>query len=156
MSKLIYRTGILLCWVSVVCNAGMKDPIQQSLDYINGLDVNCVYDHGYQCIDVTEDDFLTQRENREWIPGPYLQAWAVCYEDFLKLQELDDQQKQLKHYKLGFTENESEYIVLFQGLLLPQVEDGKVIGLLRSTFGLSTKYWVDKKTLTINQRLFLR
>jgi len=69
---------------------------------------------------------------------------------------MTDEQKQLKHYKIGFTENETQYIILYQGLLLPLLENGEVVGTMRATFGLTTKYWINKHTLEIDKRLFLR
>ena len=134
----------------------VQESVKQSIDYVRNMQVECTLDHGYRCIEVQEDDFLGEDADRNMVPGPYLKAWYLCYEDFLSIPELTDEQKELKHYKMGFTENETHFIVLFQGLLLPEIVDGKPVGTIRATFGLSTKYWVDKKTLNISKRLFLR
>ncbi len=134
----------------------MQDSVKQSMEYVAGLDDSCVFDDGYRCIKVSEDDFLKRNPERVLTPGPYLKAWSVSYRDFLKIPDMTDEQKQLKHYKIGFTENETQYIILYQGLLLPLLENGKVAGTMRATFGLTTKYWIDKKTLEIDKRLFLR
>lgn len=144
-----------LCLIYSVSPA-MQDSVKRSMEYVSGLDDNCVYDDGYQCIKVSEDDFLKRNPERSLTPGPYLKAWSVSYQDFLGISEMTDEQKQLKHYKIGFTENETQYIILYQGLLLPLLENGKVVGTMRATFGLTTKYWIDKKTLKIDKRLFLR
>lgn len=134
----------------------MQDSVKQSMDYVSELDDSCTYDHGYRCLEVSEDDFISRNPDRAWTPGPYLAAWSVSYRDFLHIDEMTDQQKQLKHYKIGFTENDSQYIILYQGLLLPRLDNGKVAGTMRVTFGLSTKYWINKQTLEIDKRLFLR
>lgn len=135
----------------------MQDSVKQSMKYVSGLDDNCVYDDGYRCVETAEDDFISRDyPGRLLVPGPYLDAWAVSYRDFLSITEMNDEQKQLKHYKIGFTENGAQYIVLYQGLLLPMLENGAVVGTMRATFGLTTKYWVSKETLAIEKRLFLR
>ncbi|MGA8258854.1 MAG: hypothetical protein WB783_01430 [Arenicellales bacterium] len=134
----------------------MQDSVKRSMEYVDGLHDNCVYTDGYRCIDVKEDDFIHPDPDRHWTPGPYLEAWSVSYRDFLQIPEMTEQQKQLKHYKIGFTENDTQYIILYQGLLLPMLENGKVVGVMRATYGLTTKYWIDKKTLKIDKRLFLR
>ena len=134
----------------------MQDSVMKSVDYVSGLHTDCVLDHGYRCVEVREDDFLGKDADKQMIPGPYLAAWQASYEDFKTLPELNGDQKQLKHYKVGFSQSETHFIVLFQGLLLPDLVDGKPVGIIRSTYGLSTKYWVDRKTMTVSKRLFLK
>jgi len=134
----------------------MQESVQRSMEYVAGLDDHCVYDHGYRCVAVAEDDFTQLDPDRSWTPGPWLEAWSVTYRDFLDIEEMSREQKRLKHYKIGFTENETQYIVLYQGLLLPRLEQGEPVGVMRATYGLTTKYWVSKRTLAIDQRLFLR
>ena len=134
----------------------MQDSVKQSIEHVLSMEADCVLGHGYQCIDVAEDDFLTPDSHQRMIPGPYLAAWQVSYDDFKSMPDVGDEQKALKHYKIGFTHNENEYIVLFQALLLPEIVDGVPQGTIRSTFGRSTKYWVDRKSLTIKKRLFLK
>lgn len=134
----------------------VQESVQKSIDYVRNMQVDCALDHGYRCTAVQEDSFMGLEADRSMISGTYLEAWLVCYEDFKKMTELTDEQKELKHYKIGFTQNETHFIVLFQGLLLPEIVDGKPVGTIRSTFGLSTKYWVDKGTFEISERLFLK
>ena len=129
----------------------MQDSVKQSMEYVDSLDDSCTYDHGYRCLEIAEDDFTRPNPEREWVPGPYL-----AYRDFLEIPEMTAEQKRLKHYKLGFSENDAQFIVVYQGLLLPLLEGGKVVGTMRATYGISTKYWINKKTLTIDRRLFLR
>lgn len=134
----------------------MQDSVKQSMAYVETLDDGCVYDHGYRCLEAPEDDFSHPDPGRAWTPGPYLDAWSVSYRDFVEIPEMNGAQKQLKHYKIGFTENDTQYIILYQGLLLPMLENGAITGTMRATYGISTKYWIDKATLTIDKRLFLR
>ena len=134
----------------------MQDSVKQSIDYITGLEKDCILDHGYRCVESAEDDFLSAAAHQRMIPAAYLEAWQVCYEDFLSIPDLSDEQKALKHYKVGFTHNESEYVVLFQALLLPEIVDGEPKGIIRSTFGRSMKYRIDRDTLAINERLYMK
>lgn len=134
----------------------MQESVKRSMEYVAARDDDCVYGDGYRCLDVPEDDFLRLDPDRPWVPGPYLEAWAVSYRDFQAINEMSAAQKQLKHYKLGFSENDTQYLILYQGLMLPRIDNGEVTGVLRATFGLSTKYWIDKKTLEIDKRLFMR
>lgn len=144
-----------LCLVATPAGA-MQDSVKQSMEYVEKLDDDCVYGHGYRCIEVSEDNFLGPDPDRAWIPGPYLEAWSVAYRDFLDIPEMTDEQKRLKHYKIGFTQSDTQFIVLYQGLLLPMLDNGEVVGTMRATYGISTKYWIDKETLEIDKRLFLR
>lgn len=149
------------CLVLAVClipstGVAMQESVKRSMEYVSQLDDNCVYDHGYRCIEVTEDDFTSRDPDRPWTPGPWLEAWSVTYRDFLDIEEMTRDQKNLMHYKIGLTENDTQYIVLYQGLLLPMLTDGEPDGVMRVTYGLTTKYWVNKETLEIDKRLFLR
>ena len=134
----------------------MQDSVKQSMDYAAGLGKDCILDHGYVCAESAEDDFLSAAAHGRMIPAAYLPAWLVCYEDFVAIPDLSDGQKALKHYKIGFTHNDTEIVVLFQALLLPEIVDGEPQGTIRVTLGRSTKYWVDRKTLAINKRLFMK
>jgi hypothetical protein len=134
----------------------MQESVKHSIEYVLSIEADCVLDHGYQCVDGVEDEFLTLASHQRMIPGPYFAAWQVSYDDFKSMPDISDEQKALKHYKIGLTHNENEYIVLFQALLLPEIVDGAPQGTIRSTFGQSTKYWVDRKSLAINKRLFLK
>lgn len=134
----------------------MQDSVKQSMEYVESLGDDCTYDHGYLCLEATEDDFTARDADRGLVPGPYLAAWQASYRDFLEIPEMTAEQKRLKHYKIGFTESDTQFIILYQGLLLPRLENGEVVGTMRATYGISTKYWIDKTTLAIDKRLFLR
>ena len=133
-----------------------SDTLQRSKDYVRGLSLDCTLTDGYECAKIEEDQFLRPESWRKMIPALYLPAWQACYEDFLQIPELTEEQRDLRHYKVGFTENERTYIILLQGLQLPYVdENGQRKGVVGAVFGRSVKYWVDKRTLRIVQRLFL-
>jgi len=70
--------------------------------------------------------------------------------------ELSTEQKLLRHYKIGFAEDDTHYLVLFDALSLPMIEDGEVVGIMQSTIGKSTKIWVDKNSLAVTDMKFLR
>ena len=133
-----------------------QEMVKKSREYVSNLNETCSLDDGYVCIEVEEDDFLVRNDERILIPGPYLQAWTVAYADFQTIKEMNDEQKALRHYKIGFTENKEEIIVYFGALLLPRIVDGKPQGVIRPTFGLPTKYWIEKQSLKIKKRLFLK
>ena len=129
---------------------------QAAIDYVNGLASDCTYDHGYQCAEIQGDDFLAPDSEARRVPGPWLEAWPAALTALVTSSELSTEQKQLRHYKIGFAEDETHYIVLFDALSLPMIEDGEVVGILQSGIGLGTKVWVDKKTLSVTDMKFLR
>ena len=116
----------------------------------------CGFDHGYECLDISQDDFIGRESDQRMIPGNYLKAWQAAVSDFLALEELESGQKDLKHYKFGFTESDEHYIVHFQALLLPELDRGKVIGTIRATYGLTMRYWINKSNLAVDKRLFYK
>lgn len=150
------RAAIVLVFFCAACGAQMQDSVKQSIEYVAGLESDCILDHGYRCAETAEDDFLNTEALQRMVPAVYMPAWQVCYEDFLAISDLGAAQKELKHYKIGFTHNDDEIIVLLQALLLPEMVDGAPQGVIRATFGRSTKYWVDRKSLAINKRLFMK
>ncbi|HEC13386.1 MAG TPA: hypothetical protein ENI80_09100 [Acidiferrobacteraceae bacterium] len=130
--------------------------VTMSKEFVSHLGQDCTLTDGYVCLNPEEDDFLRPSDNRKLVPGPYLQAWPVAYKDFLGIEELNDSQKQLKHYRIGFTEDANHYIIHFGGLMLPHIVDGKPTGVMGVTYGLSMKYWIDKKSLKVKKRLFYK
>ncbi len=118
---------------------------------------DCTLTDGYVCADINEDDFIGRRSSRLSVPGNYLSAWPVAKADFDQIEDLSPQQKSLRHYRIGFTENADDIIILFNALLLPRINaNGQPDGILTVTYGRSTKYWIDKKSLRIRKRLFLK
>lgn len=151
--RIILAIGL---WLILTPGIAMQESVKQSMEYVESLNDDCVYDHGYRCTEASGDNFTEPESDRTLVPGPYLEAWSISYRDFLEIAEMTSEQKRLKHYKIGFAENDTHYIVLYQGLLLPMLENGEVTGTMRATYGISTKYWIDRTTLKIDERLFLR
>lgn len=134
-----------------------KDSLQRSIDYINQLDVGCTLTDGYVCADVEEDSFMQPESWQRMTPAAYMQAWQIAYEDFQQISDLTQEQKNLRHYKVGFTENDAQYIIVLLGLALPFIdEQGKPDGIVNAVFGRSTKYWIDKDSKQIVKRLFYK
>ena len=159
MEKLRNLTSALvlsLVFPGVSVMAGQDKSTADAKAYVDQLPANCSYDHGYLCPDIEEDNFLSVDSQAAMIPARYLSAWQLAYRDFLAIEELSDQQKDLKHYRIGFTENETDIVILFQALLLPEVDNGKMTGVLRSTYGQSMKYWLRKDGDEIRDRKYLR
>ena len=133
-----------------------QEDVLRSIDYVNRLSDRCTYTDGYVCTELREDNFLSADSEQRLVPGVYLHAWKVAWRDFVSLDNLTSQQKELKHYRIGFTENDQHYIVLFRALLLPRLVDGKPQEVMQVTYGQSTKYWIEKDTLAISDRKYLK
>ncbi|MDA9982401.1 hypothetical protein N9H39_06620 [Gammaproteobacteria bacterium] len=131
--------------------------MQRSIDYVRDLDLDCTLTDGYVCANTEEDDFMRPESWQRMIPAVYMRAWQIAYEDFRQIADLSAEQKDLKHYKIGFTENDTQYIVVLLGLALPYIdEQGEPQGITSAVFGRSVKYWIDKKTNQIAKRLFYK
>lgn len=134
----------------------MQDSVKRSMEYVDQLDHSCRYDHGYVCLPKVDDDFTGPDPQHPWTPGLWMQAFSVTYQDFLEIEEMTADQKALVHYKFGFSETQTQFIVLYQGLLLPLLEGGVPVGVMHATYGITTQYWVDKASMEIDKRRFLR
>lgn len=125
--------------------------VQRARTYVEALDGGCTYGDGYVCAGDDEIGGTTS------VTGPYLDAWKVCHEDFLAIEDLNAQQKDLRHYRVEFAENEAMFVISLNGLLLPYMGDsGKPEGVIQAVYGRTTRYWVDKATLGITKRLFYK
>ena len=120
----------------------------------------CALIDGYRCLNSKEQDFLTAAAQSTMLPGGFLKAWLAALTDFSNQKDQTPAQLDLKHYKFGFTESSEHYVILFQGLLLPVIEtqDGEevVAGLLRTTYGRTTKYWITKSDFKVHSKLFYK
>ncbi len=116
----------------------------------------CAFTDGYVCMDSTTEDFLTTQSQSKMLSGNLLKAWLISLQEFQGQSDQTTEQTNLKHFKIGFTEDASHYIVLFQGLLLPIIEQGQVSGVSRITLGRTTRYWIDKTSFEITKRLFYK
>jgi hypothetical protein len=157
MGKEILSILVLITMLQNGYAAMPTDPeFKVSIEYVTSLDNACSYADGYLCENIVEENFLFPSPSAHMIPGIYLLAWEASYADFKRISDLSDEQKKLVHYKIGFTENKTQFIVLFNALLLPRIEQGEPAGLLTVTLGRSTKYWIDRNTLEIIDRKFLK
>jgi hypothetical protein len=58
------------------------------------------------------------------------------------------------HYRIGFSKQENEAIVLFRPLFLPQMQNGKVVGKMRATIGREIRINVDLNTLKVTRSIY--
>ncbi len=145
---------ILLTQSCMTTSAETGDEI---IDFVTSLEDRCAYDDGYVCREgVVEDQFGSPESDQKMLPGAYLKAFAISQKDFASLSDLSEEQRKLKHYKIGFTESDTDFIVIYRALLLPNLVDGKPRGIVKGTFGITTKYWIDKNTYAIKDRKFYR
>ncbi len=129
---------------------------QRAIEYVNSHSQQCTLGDGYRCAPVTESQLLLNPQAT--VPALYLQAWPAAYADFKRLAELSEEQKDLRHYTIGFAEQGDRYLVVFNALLLPEIDPaGMATGrLLRSTLGRSMRYEIDQQSLKIISRKFYR
>lgn len=148
---------VMLPGVSAAVGAESTTSMRQSsVDYVLSHPQACVMTDGYRCQSIDETQILLKQQDS--VPGRYLLAWPVAYADFKSLDSLDDAQKDLHHYTVGFADNERHFIVILNALLLPALDDEGVPNgqLLRSTLGRSMRYEIDKQNLGIVSRKFYR
>ena len=127
--------------------ADIKEQVAESKAYVSALPEDCLYDHGYQCIEsgVDQPTDLAMRLTAKsgTIPAPVIAVWPAAYEQFLKEEFLSEEQKKLKHYRIGFRAAEQGIEVSFLPLLLPHLENGEVIGKLRATLGHEVRITIN-------------
>ena len=120
----------------------------------------CALMDGYRCQHVEEQDFLAAAAQSTMLSGNFFKAWQAAVTDFSNQMDQTSEQLDLKHYKIGFTESPDHYVILLQGLLLPviETEEGEdvVAGLLRTTYGRTTKYWITKSDFRVDTKLFYK
>lgn len=144
------------CALSMSVGVRADDEVKASTAWVKALDDSCVYDDGYVCKRTLEDDFLSPAADGAMLPGLWMIAWSAALSDFNANDELDSDARDLKHYKIGFSQNDEHYIVLLRALLLPQLNNGQVVGILRTSIGRTTKYWIDRNTFAVAKRQYLR
>lgn len=123
--------------------------------YAATLVTDCVLTDGYVCESVIEDDFLSESSQARLVPAVYLPAWGAAYKAFNSLEDLSVDEKNLKHYRIGFTESGNDYIILFAALLLPaRIVNTAPEGVSTISFGRSMKFWINKKSLNVTKHLY--
>jgi hypothetical protein len=130
--------------------------VERSRAYVRSLSDQCAYDDGYRCRPGEPPVFEGWEADQRLLPGRYLAAWQISYEDFRQLEDLTAEQKDLKHYRIGFGEENDAIVVLYRALLMPRIEQGQPTEIMRVTFGQSIKYWVNIETGTVVKRLLLK
>ncbi len=149
---------LLVCLSSVLVTSAMASNKANDLKldaFISGLDAKCAYTDGYQCHQ-SDPSFYSQQSQQALVPAAYLSAWAVTSAAFAELSDLTEAQKDLRHYKIGFAEQDDQIVVLFSAIFLPYLEGDKAEGVSTGVFGQSIKFWVDKETMAITKKLYLK
>jgi len=150
------RILILLCFGIPVMVVAEQTSVQRARDWVVAQDFQCTLDDGYRCLEVAEKAD-TRPLAGTTIPAVYLSVWALCHRDFLTIEDLTPAQKELRHYRISFQETAKYYVVEFRGLLLPAVDSrGQVSGVLPAVFGRSIRYLVDKNSVQISSRLYMK
>ena len=160
MNNLLKLRLALLATLALLsaCESIAQEPdalTKRSIDYVLAHPDSCTLGDAYVCQPIEEMVVIADQSNMA--PGTYLKVWPVAYNDFSALDELSAEQKDLKHYKIGFAENEKNYLVIFSALLLPQINAmDEPEGLLRTSFGKSMRYEIDKQSLDIVSRKYYK
>ena len=101
-------------------------------------------------------DFSQLMDRSGTLPGSVFEAWPIAYEAFLKQKYLSAEQKKLKHYRVGFKQIEDRITVLFRPLMLPQLVDGEVVGMMRASYGKEVRVSVDMSRRSVQDVVFGR
>ena len=134
---------------------GQEEAISEAKEFAQEVH-HCGLDHGYRCQTPIESDFIGLDADKSMVPGNYLVAWQIALAEFRSIEDLTAEEKKLQHYKFGFSENDTQYVVHFQALLLPAMSEGKSTGIMRGTFGRTTRYWINKDSMEVEKRLFYK
>jgi hypothetical protein len=140
--------------------ADVDEMLLEATDYVNSLASDCVYLDGYICQAEGPKPGESSRvyahvmDDTGTLPALLVQAWPAAHAHFLADENLNDQQKQLMHYRIGFSKQENEAIVLFRPLFLPQMQNGKVVGKMRATIGREIRINVDLNTLKVTRSIY--
>jgi len=140
-------------FLSIHASAELPTSAQQkSMAYVLEASSDCTLGDGFKCKPISENQISLNQQ--QMVPAIYLQAWPVAYADFLQLASLDEAQKRLAYYKIGFAEEPDNFIVIFHALLLPELDvDGQATGrLMRAGMGPSMRYKINKQSLGIIER----
>ncbi|MBT5032207.1 MAG: hypothetical protein HOM55_07920 [Proteobacteria bacterium] len=140
--------------------ADVDEMVREATDYVESLAKDCVYLDGYICQaegpkpGESSRVFAHATDDSGTLPALLVQVWPAAYAHFLADQNLNDQQKQLMHYRIGFSKEANEAIVLFRPLFLPQMQNGEVVGTMRATIGRELRINVDLNTLKVTRSIY--
>lgn len=150
--------GLVLSLVITTASVGAmtnnENLISIAKAYVNALDDDCIYDDGYQCVDTIDADYQNVIDEKGTIAASTLLFWGPAYQTFLLESRLNDEQKKLKHYRIGFKLSEEGIEVLFRPLFLPLVKEGIAEGRIRATIGKEVKIMVSKKSYKVTKVLY--
>ena len=155
MKKTLLIIGLTVFITAMATNtSNLREKLEE---FARTVIPSCTMTDGYQCVEVMEDDFLSEESIARLTPGPYLVAFNAAYKAFSELAELSIEQRHLKHYRIGFTESDDSYIILFMPLLLPQdIENNQPVGYATASFGKTIKFWIDKNSNQVTKHLFYK
>ena len=105
------------------------------------------------CVGVTMANSKDIKDGNKVISGSYLEAWNVCYFDFIEIETLSKEEKKLIHYDVEFSEDDESFIIELIPKLLSE-EEAKKLNVM--VIGRNAKYWIDKKSLKIKRRTFYK
>jgi len=163
--KLRLFLGLMFAQLSTACMAHESDSLQQrvekaraqAIEYVDALPGECMYTDGYECAEdapaVGESSMAFQKaiDQHGTVSPMFLEAWPVAYEAFKEHKDLSEEQKQLKHYRIGFHYADQITTIWFRPLLLPQMDNGEVVGKMRAVIGQDIRIGVDMKTNEVNK-----
>ncbi len=93
------------------------------------------------------------QQEKIMIPGKYMEAWKISFDDFHKIDDLTADEKSLEHYDIEFGEDKECYIIEFIPRLLSE-EIGRKMK--KMVIGRNIKYWIEKINMKIKKREFYK
>ena len=155
MIRQLIFSGISIVVASCTIAGETVTPEKEIQQFVQNLDGQCAYDDGYIC-QSTDPSFFSKESQQALLPAVYLQVWETVLNAFQQLPELNESQKDLKHYKIGFAEKGDHYVVLFSPVFLPYFVDGVPQGVSTGAYGKSVKFWLNKRPLAVTKYLYLK
>ena len=90
---------------------------------------------------------LEDREPREWLLSEQIQAWLICYGDFVSFEGLSDDEKTLENYDVEFYRDRGYWVIR----LLRRDGDYRDSD-AGSPVVRAITYWVGKNSMNISRR----
>ena len=91
---------------------------------------------------------LEDREPREWLLSEQIQAWLICYRDFVSIEGLSDDEKSLENYDVEFYRDRGYWVIRL--LRKAALEDSEEV----SSSVRAITYWVWKYSMGISRRTY--
>lgn len=93
------------------------------------------------------------RQDNIKVNGSYISAFLSAYRKFLQIRDLPDKKKRLINYDLEFTQDRSNYYILFTPKYIPE-DQFRVGG--ETALGRQTRYTVRKIDFKVIDERFFR